>query len=141
MELDNRDRQLIVLLQQNSRESVVSLSKKLGISRATVQNKIDALQRRKIIKGFTVVFDDEYDQRLIRVLMSINLRAGVSRRIISELRKNTHVTKILSVSGLYDLVIEITVQTTLQLDEQVDDIREIDGIEHTITSIILADYR
>lgn len=140
MELEQRDKQLIALLKQNGRESVVSLSKKLGVSRATVQNRIEMLERRKIIKGFTVLFDDEYDKRLLRVLMSVNLRAGVSRKVIENLRSRPEVTKILSVSGIYDLVIELTVETTVELDRQVDDIREIEGIEHTITSVVLADY-
>ncbi|MEH6446036.1 MAG: Lrp/AsnC family transcriptional regulator [Oceanospirillaceae bacterium] len=140
MELEQRDKQLIALLKQNGRESVVSLSKKLGVSRATVQNRIEMLERRKIIKGFTVLFDDEYDKRLLRVLMSINLRAGVSRNVIKNLRLRPQVTKILSVSGIYDLMVEITVETTIELDQQIDDIREIDGIEDTITSVVLADY-
>jgi DNA-binding Lrp family transcriptional regulator len=140
MELEQRDRELIALLLQNGRESVVSLSKKLGVSRATVQNRIDTLQRRKIIKGFTVLFNDEYEKRLLRVLMSANLRAGTSRTVIKNLRTRPQVTKILSVSGVYDLVIELTVETTVELDKQVDDIREIEGIENTITSVILADY-
>ena len=140
MELEQRDKQLIALLKQNGRESVVSLSKKLGVSRATIQNRIEMLERRKIIKGFTVLFDDEYDSRLLRALMSVNLRAGVSRKVIENLRTRPQVTKILSVSGVYDLMIELTVETTIELDRQVDDIREIEGIEHTVTSIILADY-
>ena len=140
MELEARDKQLIALLQKNGRESVVSLSKKLGVSRATIQSRIELLERRKVIKGFTVLFDDDYDQRLLRVLMSINLKAGVSRRVIETLRTIPQVTKILSVSGVYDLVVELTVETTIELDKQVDDIREIEGIEHTITSIVLADY-
>ncbi|MFT5706705.1 MAG: DNA-binding Lrp family transcriptional regulator [Oceanospirillaceae bacterium] len=140
MDLEQRDKQLIALLKQNGRESVVSLSKKLGVSRATVQNRIEMLERRKIIKGFTVLFDDEYDKRLLRVLMSINLRAGVSHNVIKDLRIRPEVTKILSVSGIYDLVIEITVETTVELDFQIDNIREIEGIENTTTCVILADY-
>jgi DNA-binding Lrp family transcriptional regulator len=140
MQLDERDKQLISLLQKNGRESVVSLSKQLGVSRATIQNRIEMLERRKIIKGFTVLFDDEYQNRLLRVLMSINLKAGVSRHVIKALKHRPLVTKILSVSGIYDLIIEITVQTTIELDTEIDDIRELEGIEQTITSVVLADY-
>lgn len=140
MKLEQRDKQLIALLQQDGRESVVSLSKKLGISRATVQSRIETLQRRKIIKGFTVIFDEEYDKRLLHAVMMMNLKAGVSRRIVENLRTRPHVTKILSVSGIYDLMIEITVETTLELDKEIDDIREIEGIENTLTSVVLADY-
>ena len=140
MELESRDKLLIALLKQNGRESVVSLSKKLGVSRATVQSRIELLERRKVIKGFTVVFDDEYESRLLRAVMAVNLKAGVSRRVVEHLRGRPQVTKILSVSGIYDLMIELTVETTQELDKQVDDIREIEGIENSVTSIVLADY-
>ena len=140
MELEPRDKQLIALLKKNGRESVVSLSKKLGVSRATVQNRIETLERRKVIKGFTVLFDDEYDNRLLRVLISITLQAGTARTVIEQLRPKPEVTRMLSVSGTYDLVIELTVENTVELDKQIAEIREIEGIKETITSIILADY-
>jgi DNA-binding Lrp family transcriptional regulator len=66
--------------------------------------------------------------------------AGVSRKVVEHLRVRPQVTKILSVSGIYDLMIELTVETTQELDKQVDDIREIEGIENSVTSIVLADY-
>jgi len=140
MELEQRDKELLSLLQQNGRASVVSLSKKIGVSRATVQNRIETLQRRKIIKGFTVIYNEEYENRLLRVLMSVNLRAGASPEVVEDLRSRPQVTKILSVSGIYDLMLEITVETTVELDKQVDSIRQIDGVENTISAVILADY-
>ena len=60
--------------------------------------------------------------------------------MVEHLRVRPQVTKILSVSGIYDLMIELTVETTQELDKQVDDIREIEGIENSVTSIVLADY-
>lgn len=140
MQIDERDKQLIALLKKNGRESVVSLSKQLGVSRATVQNRIELLERRKVIKGFTLVMDDDYQKRLLRVLMSINLQAGVSRKIVKALQTRPLVTKILSVSGSYDLIIEITVETGIELDKEIDDIREMEGIEQTVTSVVLAEY-
>jgi DNA-binding Lrp family transcriptional regulator len=74
MELESRDKKLIALLKQNSRESVVSLSKKLSVSRAIIQSRIELLERRKIIKGFTVVFDEEYENWLLRAIMAVNLK-------------------------------------------------------------------
>ena len=140
MELDARDRQLIALLQNNARESIVSLGKKLNVSRTTVQNRIDALVRRKVIKKFTIEFDQQYQRRLLKAQMLINLRAGVSRRVIRELQKITQISSIKSVSGIYDLMIEITVEASCELDQLVDDIREIEGIEKTIYCLELSNY-
>ena len=36
--MDDTDRQLIALLRDNARMSVIAMAKKLGVARATVQN-------------------------------------------------------------------------------------------------------
>ena len=140
MELDSRDKQLIKLLTDNARESVVSLGKKLGVSRTTVQNRIDALQRRGVIKAFTIEFDQQYQRRLLKAQMLINLRPGVSRRVIKELQQRPQISSIMSVSGSYDLIVELTVEASSELDQLVDDIRETQGLERTTTCIVLSKY-
>ena len=72
--------------------------------------------------------------------MLINLQAGVSRRVVKELLQGPQVTSIMSVSGVYDLIVELTVEASSELDELVDDIREIDGIEKTISCVVLSKY-
>jgi len=140
MELDARDKQLIALLQNNARESVVSLGKQLGVSRTTVQNRIEALERRGVIKKFTIEFDDQYQRRILKAQMLMNLTAGVSRRVIKELQQIPQVSGIKSVSGIYDLIVELSVEASSELDQLVDDIREIEGIEKTISCIELSNY-
>jgi len=140
MELDDRDRQLIAILQKNSREPIVSLSKQLGVSRATVQNRIELLQRRGVIKKFTIEFDQQFDRRLLKAQMLMNLQAGVSRKVIKNLRQRPQVSAVMSVSGSYDLIAELTVEASSELDQLVDDIREIEGIEKTITCVVLSKY-
>ena len=140
MELDARDKQLIALLQANSRESVVSLGKQLGVSRTTIQNRIETLQRRGIIKKFTIDFDQQYERRLLKAQMLINLRPGVSRKVIKILQQRPQITAIMSVSGIYDLIVELTVEASSELDQLVDDIRETEGIERTISCVVLSKY-
>ena len=120
MELDARDKHLIALLQANARESVVSLGKQLGVSRTTVQNRIEALERRGVIKKFTIEFDQQYQRRILKAQMLINLRAGVSRRVIKELQKIPQISGIKSVSGIYDLtpIALTTINEPLQLTKK-----------------------
>ncbi|WP_242400971.1 Lrp/AsnC family transcriptional regulator [Acetobacter okinawensis] len=51
MKLDETDRALLALLSTNARISTVALSKKLGLSRTTVQSRIERLERRGIIQA------------------------------------------------------------------------------------------
>ena len=140
MELDQRDQALISLLKANSRTPVIELAKQLVVSRSTVQNRIDTLQRRGIIKKFTIEFDQEYERKLLKAQMLVNLTAGVSRQVIKQLQQYRQITSIMSVSGVYDLIVELTVEASSQLDQLVDDIRETKGIEKTVTCVVLSKY-
>jgi DNA-binding Lrp family transcriptional regulator len=53
--LDNIDRQLIGLLRSNAREPVARLATTIGVSRATVQNRIDKLEKKGVITGYTTL--------------------------------------------------------------------------------------
>ena len=140
MDLDQRDHALIALLKANSRTPAVELAKQMGVSRTTVQNRIDTLQRRSIIKTFTIEFDQQYERKLLKAQMLVNLTAGVSRQVIKQLQQRPQITAIMSVSGVYDLILELTVEASSQLDQLVDDIRETKGVEKTVTCVVLSKY-
>jgi DNA-binding Lrp family transcriptional regulator len=52
--LDDIDRQLIALLQDNARLSTVALAKAVGLSRSTVQERLQRLESGGVIAQYTV---------------------------------------------------------------------------------------
>ena len=52
--IDSIDRRIVALMKQNSRITRRELAKKLDISPQTVQNRITALEKNKIILGYTL---------------------------------------------------------------------------------------
>ena len=52
--LDDTDRRLIQLLRADARLPAATLAKHLGVSRGTVQNRIERLRSAGILLGFTV---------------------------------------------------------------------------------------
>ena len=54
MALDDTDYRLLAILRDNARTPVTSLAHALGVSRGTVQNRIDKLLENGIIRGFTI---------------------------------------------------------------------------------------
>ena len=52
--MDDVDRQLIAMLRNDARTAVATLAKRLGVSRGTVQNRIDRMIAQGAILGFTL---------------------------------------------------------------------------------------
>src|SRR5690606_42132600 len=73
--LDATDRRLIALLQDNARESVTELARKLKLGRSTVHERIARLERNGVILGYAP-------------LLARNLGAHGSRAIVID-RKST----------------------------------------------------
>jgi DNA-binding Lrp family transcriptional regulator len=137
LNLDETDQLLLKLLQTNSRESTSSLARQLGVSRSTVQDRINRLERRKVISGYTIRYDDAFSGRQINahVLIQVNPKQG--QKIVSALSKMSAVMTVQTVSGIYDLVTTVRAVTTQEMDTVLDKIGELPGVEKTTTSIVL----
>jgi len=54
MTMSDKDRQLLSILSENARMPTAMLARKLGLSRTTVQAKIERLERDGVIAGYGV---------------------------------------------------------------------------------------
>ena len=57
--LDALDRKLVDLLTQNARYTYSELGERLGLSRVAVKNRMDALEQRGVIEGYTVIVNPQ----------------------------------------------------------------------------------
>ena len=76
--MDSLDVRLISLLRENARVSVADLAKQLGVSRGTVQNRIDKLVDRRVLLGFTVRTASEVAAHRVRAVMMISVDGDAS---------------------------------------------------------------
>ncbi len=57
--MDKKDLKIIELLQENSRISYTEIARILGVTETTVRKRIAELERREIIKKYTIEIDPE----------------------------------------------------------------------------------
>lgn len=136
--MDQTDRTLLALLQANAREPTSSLARKLGISRSTVQSRMERLEARGVIGGYTVRLDEAYAKARIRAHVLIQVAPKLAPRVDAELQKLPEVTSLYSISGANDLIAILAAETTGEMDALLDRIGRINGIERTTTSIVLS---
>jgi len=57
--LDSLDREIVRLLIENARISYSDIGEKIGISRVAVKNRIQALEQKGIIEGYTTIINPQ----------------------------------------------------------------------------------
>ena len=136
--LDPSDRALLALLREDARSSTAELARKLGLSRTTVQSRIERLERRGVIAGYTVVVADEHEAGLVRAHVLITLAPRQSGAIEVALRKIPELRVLHAVSGPFDLIAIVAAASIGELDALIDRIGQLDGVERTTSAIVLS---
>ena len=139
--MDETDRKLLALLRANAREPAASLAKKLKVSRGTVQNRIARLLSDRTIRGFTIRTAPEAEGATVRAVMCIAIEGEKSAKVVRALSGFAEVEHIHTTNGRWDLVAEITTDTLAGFSRALDQIRLIEGIAATDTSLLLANVR
>lgn len=136
-DLDALDRTLIGLLRADGRAPVSRLAEALGVSRGTVQNRLDRLVDEGVIVGFTVRLREDLDEDVVRAMMVIRLVGQSTTAVVRQLRGMPEVRAVHTTNGAWDLMAEIAVASLPDLDRVLSAIRSIHGIENSETSILL----
>jgi DNA-binding Lrp family transcriptional regulator len=136
--LDDLDRKLLALLRNDSREPVASLAARLKVSRGTVQNRIRRMQSDGAIQAFTVRTRPEMEATRVRAIMCIEVEGGRSGAVVQALRGFPEIEKVHTTNGRWDLIAELDVETLAAFSRALDQVRLIDGIAASETSILLA---
>ena len=135
--MDDLDHRLLALLRGDARESIASLAKKLGVARGTVQNRIARMQAQGIIQAFTVRTRPELEAQRVRAVMSIAIEGEHSGAVVRRLKGFPAVERIHTTNGRWDLIAELDVASLAEFSRALDEIRTVEGISATETSLLL----
>lgn len=132
------DPQLLALLRADARRNVSELAHLLGVSRTAVYSSIERLERQGTIAGYTVRLGDGYDRSLIRAHVMIKVYPKATQATQDQLAIIPAVAALHAISGEYDLIAMLEAQTVGQLNDLLDTIGALEGVERTTSSVILA---
>lgn len=135
--IDDKDRELIEVLKENSRLKTKAISNQVKMPRTTVHHRMKRLEEEKIIKKYTIVPD--YSQIgapvtafiLVSFLPTMNAKQREVARKISRLKG---VYEVHLISGEWDMLLKVRSSSMEKIGELViDDLREIKGVGKTVT--------
>lgn len=132
--MDEIDRELIILLQENSRITMTELSKKVNLSRPSVQERVNKLLEKGVIEAFTVIVNPKKIGRKVVFYIEISdLNLSYEEFVEIALSKEA-ITEIHAVTGGANYIIKAS---TPDVDSMNELLEEFMGYGKIVTSIVL----
>lgn len=138
IELDEIDKKIIEMLQEDSRKTFVEIAKELGVSDPTIHARVKKLQEAGIIEKFTAVLAPAKVEKGVAAFIEINIKPKTIEPVIRNLIKLDEVLEIHETYGDYDIIAKIRAKTNEDLRDLVaKEIRTIPYIVNTKVTTVL----
>ena len=126
--MDDLDRALIAQLRTDARLPLATLARRLKVARTTVQARLERLEARGVIAGYTLRLGAGAAGALIRASVLLTIEPRAQAAILTRLKAMPEVERAHSTSGRFDLLIEIAAPGTAALDSVLDQLGGIPGV-------------
>ncbi|MEP2919999.1 Lrp/AsnC family transcriptional regulator [Sulfitobacter sp.] len=136
-QFDDFDRRLVALLLRDGRAPIAKLADILDVSRSTVQSRLDRMLESGALLGFTARVREDYEGGQINAIMMIKISGKSTTQVITNLRRLPELRKVHTTSGKWDLVAEVRVESLAEFDRILREVRQIDNIQDSETSMLL----
>jgi len=135
---DAIDQLLLARLREDGRSSTAQLARFVGRSRSSVQSRLERLERDGVIAGYTVRLGPAAESNAVRAHVTIKVGPKESRAVSTALAAIAQVRVLHSVSGDVDFIAIAATSTVAEMDQVIDRIGALAGVERTTSSIILS---
>jgi Lrp/AsnC family transcriptional regulator for asnA, asnC and gidA len=136
--IDEMDRTILRHLRQNSRMSLLEMSRLTSISDATIQSRLKRMKGNGVIDKFTVILNPSATGFVVTAIMLVKTEADKHDKAKKALVDIPEVSEVYSVLGEYDLFIKVWSKSLEELNASINDkIRSIDGIEDLVEIVVV----
>lgn len=135
--IDEVDRRIIDLLQEDSRLSFNKIAKRLGISVGTAYNHIKNLEDRGILKSYTVIVDPVRLGYGLTVIILIQAEGKHLVALEKEVAKIGNVVSVYDITGDYDIAVVARFKDRADLNAFIKGILAMPYVKRTVTNVVL----
>ena len=142
----NIRKELLKLIEKNSKVATSELSKMLGVSEADVLNEMSELEKEHIICGYLTLIDwDKTDVEKVIGLIEVKVtpqRGQGFDKIAERIYNYPEVSSVYLISGAYDLLVTLEENSLKEIAQFVSDkLSTLDTVLSTATHFILKKYK
>lgn len=139
-------KEILKMLQTNSRIDLGELAVMLGTDEATVANEVAEMEKEKIICGYHTVIDwDKTGTELVTALIEVRVTPQRNQgfaRIAERIYNYPEVRSVYLISGAYDFMVILEGKTLQEVSQFVSDkLSTLEPVISTATHFILKKYK
>jgi DNA-binding Lrp family transcriptional regulator len=135
--IDELDARLLLLLTDQPRLGVLECSRQLGVARGTVQARLDRLERRGVLHGFSPDVDLAVLGHMLTAFVVLEIAEGKRSEASGRLEAIDEVCEVHSTTGRGDLLVRVIARSNADLQRVIDEVVNVPWVERTSTSIAL----
>ncbi len=137
--MDGVDRKIIALLRENARRSFQDIGEQVSLSAPAVKRRVDRLEERGVIKGYTATVDPDvlgfHTHAFVSMFCEGRMAAGEIRAAV---RDHPEVVGAYTVAGESSAILHVVAEDTQHLEESLERLRDTPGILRTQTQVVLS---
>jgi DNA-binding Lrp family transcriptional regulator len=137
IDVDDTDRVILNMLQDDARVSLREIAEKQGVSEATIFVRIKKLKEKGIIKRFTAVVSPELLGKSLLAFILMNVEPRKLNSVLDSLNQIEDVYEVYDVTGTYYTIAKIRTENRAHLAKIIDTIGLLEGVVSTETAIVL----
>ncbi len=138
MTYQNLDIRLIRELQDDARQSLRKLARKLDVSPSTVSKRLDGLMERGVIMGFRPVVNYAKLGFSLVAVTRIKARGEALQKVVDSLVEDPRLTQVYEITGEFDVMAIGRFRDEQEMNREIKRVLNLPGIEGTNTSIVLS---
>ncbi len=131
-EMDNIDRQIISMLQENARTPLKVLAEKVFLSSPAVSARIRQLESDGVIMGYRAELDPAKLGCHITAFINVAMEATRKTEFYAFVEKYPNVMECNSITGDYSVIVKVAFPTTFELDRFVGELQKFGKTQTTI---------
>jgi len=137
MKMDEIDRNILKLLQEDGRMSYSEIARRIGVPESTVRLRVKRLIEEGIIRKFAALINPFKAGYTIVAFIAVDVEPNKIKRAVEELSKLPEVDVLGIATGAHDVLMQVTVRDLQELESfLIEKLGKIEGIRSTETSIL-----
>ena len=135
--IDEIDKEILKMLQQNARTPFKDMAEKVNKAPATVKNRIEKMQAMGIIKAYVPLLDYKFFGYMHTTFIMLLAKPGKLDVIEKMLEEEKNVIAAYETTGEFDLAIIARFRNEEEISNFVRKLLETGYVERTVTSMVL----